>query len=97
MATIRVLSLGTKFITKWRDNNLKHRFKKFGDFKRRLQNCMFFSETTSGTFCLDKQFHLKKHFVASNTFNEVDEFCWQLRDGINNIIETLSNLKIPPI
>ena len=59
MATIRVLSLGTKFIPKWRDNNLKNTFKKFGDFKRRLQNCMFFSETTPGTFCLDKQFHLK--------------------------------------
>ena len=87
MATIRVLSLGTKFFPKWRDNNLKHTFEKFGEFKRRLQNCMFFSETTPGTFCLDKQFHLKKHFVAPHTFNEVDEFCWQLRDGINDIIE----------
>ena len=27
MATIRVLSLGTKFIPKWRDPNLKHTFK----------------------------------------------------------------------
>ena len=87
MATIRVLSLGTKFIPKWRDNNLKQTFKKIGDFKRRLQNNMFFSETTPGTFCLDKQFHLKKHFVAKDTYNEVDEFCWQLRDGIDNIVE----------
>ena len=25
--------------------------------------------------------------MAKDTFNEVDEFCWQLRDGINEIIE----------
>ena len=50
---------------------------------------MFFSETTPGTFCLDKQFHLKKHFVAPHTFNEVDVSCWQLRDGINDIIENI--------
>ena len=35
MATIRVLSLGTKFIPKWRDPNLKHTFKKIRDFNRR--------------------------------------------------------------
>ena len=87
MATIRVLSVGTKFIPKWRDANLKFTFKKFEDFKRRLQNKMYFSETTPGTFCLDKQFHLKSHFVAKDTYNEVDEFCWQLRDGINEMVE----------
>ena len=48
---------------------------------------MFFAETTPGTFCLNKQFHLKNHYVAKDTFNEVDEFCWQLRDGINDIVE----------
>ena len=41
----------------------------------------------TGTFCLDKQFHLKNRFVAENTYNEVDEFCWQLRDGIIELIE----------
>ena len=87
MATIRELSLDTKFIPKWRDANLKQTFRKFGDFKRRLQNSMFFTETTPGTFCLNKQFCLKNHYVAKDTFNEVDEFCWQLRDGINEIVE----------
>ena len=43
MATIRVFSLGTKFIPKWRDTNLKLTFKNFGDFNRRMQNKMFFS------------------------------------------------------
>jgi len=46
-----------------------------------------FTETSPGTFCLQKQFQLKKHFVSRDTFNEVDEFCWQLRDEINEIIE----------
>ena len=87
MAAIRVLSLGTKFIPKWRDANLKFAFRKFDDFKRRLQKKMYFLETSPGTFCLDKQFHLKNRFVAENTYNEVDEFCWQLRDGINELIE----------
>ena len=39
MATILVISPGSKFIPKWRDANLKFVFKKFGDFKRRLQIC----------------------------------------------------------
>ena len=25
--------------------------------------------------------------MAKDTFNEVDEFCWQLRDGINEMVE----------
>ena len=87
MATIRVLSLGTKFIPKWRDANLKLTFKNFGDFNRKMQNKMFFSETSPGTFKLNKQFHLKTHFVSKETFNEVDEFCWLLRDGISNLVE----------
>ena len=33
MATIRVLSLGTKFIPKWRDPNLKNTFKKTEECK----------------------------------------------------------------
>ena len=32
MATIRVLSLGTKFIPKWGEANIKNVFRKFGDF-----------------------------------------------------------------
>ena len=35
----------------------------------------FFSETSPETFRLNKQFHLKSHFVSKETFNEVDEFC----------------------
>ena len=48
---------------------------------------MYFLESSPGIFWLDKQFHLKKRFVAENTYNEVDEFFWQLRDGIIELIE----------
>ena len=47
----------------------------------------FFSETSPGTYCLDKQFHLKSHFVSKETCNEVNEFCWLLRDGIRDLVE----------
>ena len=90
MATIRVLSLGNKFIPKWGEANIKNVFRKFGDFKRRLQNSLFFVETTPGTYCLNKQFRLKNYFVARESSNEIDEFCWQLRDGINDIVEKLA-------
>ena len=48
---------------------------------------MFFVETTPRMFCLNKQFRLKNHHVAKDTFNETDEFCWQLKDGINDFVE----------
>ena len=41
----------------------------------------------SGNILLNKQFRPNNHFVTKNTSNEIDEFCWQLRDGINEIIE----------
>ena len=33
---------------------------------------MYFSENTPGTFCSDKQLHLKSHFVANDSDNEID-------------------------
>ena len=51
---------------------------------------MFFVETTPGTYCLNKQFRLKNYFVARESSNEIDDFCWQLRDGINDIIDNLT-------
>ena len=62
MATILVLSLGSKFIPKRRDANLKFTFKKFEDFKKRLQNKIYFLETAPGTFCFDYgHYHTNTH------------------------------------
>ena len=48
---------------------------------------MFFCGNQPGTFCFDKQFRLKSHYVAKDTFDEVNEFCWQLTDGFNELVE----------
>ena len=58
-----------------------------GDFNRRIQNSMFFSDISPGTYRLDNKFHFKSHFVSPETFNEVNEFCWLLRDGISELVE----------
>ena len=50
---------------------------------------MFFSEISPGTYRLDNKFHLKSHFVSPETFNEVNEFCWLLRDGISDLVENI--------
>ena len=50
---------------------------------------MFFSEISPGTYRLDNKFHLKSHFVSPETFNEVNEFCWLLRDGISDLVEKI--------
>ena len=50
MATILVLSLGSKFIPKWRDANLKFTFKKFEDKVITKQNV--FLETAPVLFVL---------------------------------------------
>ena len=47
-------------------------------------------ETTPGSYCLIQQFRLKNYFVARNSSPEIDEFCWQLRDGINDIVENFA-------
>ena len=50
MTTIHVLTLGTKFIPKWKKANVKQTFQKFGDFCRRLKNAMLFLWKTNQEF-----------------------------------------------
>ena len=52
-----------------------------------MQNNMFFLETSPGKYRLDNKFVLKNHFVSPETFNEVNEFCWLLRDGKSDLVE----------
>jgi hypothetical protein len=42
LATISVLSLGTKFIPKWNSHNKKKNFAEFNDFRRQMNNKAFF-------------------------------------------------------
>ena len=101
--TTRVFALGTKFIPKWRKNNFNKAFSNFNDFRRRLNNIIYFEETNPGVFVKNKSFRLKSTFWASDSYKELDDFCFNIRDEINHVIlesikdrksQNLSNLEI---
>ena len=48
---------------------------------------MFFEETTPGTFIRNKNFHIKTGFWTDEIYNEIDTFCYNIRDGIANLID----------
>ena len=51
LATVRVLSVGTKFIPTWDHFNWKKTFVNFNDFRRKMNNRAFFVQKTPGFFC----------------------------------------------
>ena len=50
---------------------------------------MFFEETEPGVFERNKNFHIKSNRWVDEQYNEIDKFCFNLRDGIVNIFEKL--------
>ena len=66
---------------------IKKPFAKFEDFQRRMSNKVYFSEATPGTFVRDKKNHFKNNWWANNQSNEIDNFCYKIRDGIANLID----------
>ena len=87
LATTRVFSLGTKFIPVWKTMKIDKPFSKFQDFHRRMANKVFFEETIPGTFVKNKNFHIKGDFWTEERYNEIDCFCYNIRDGIANLIQ----------
>jgi hypothetical protein len=87
--TIRVLSLGTKFIPKWSTTKTKNTFQKFREFKNQMNAKVFFSEseTKPGVFERNKKFRLKSNFVPPTEYTAVNNFCWNVRDAINVLFE----------
>ena len=87
--TIRVLSLGTKFIPKWSTTNTKNTFYKFREFKNQMNSKVYFSESESkpGVFEKNKKFRLKSNFVPPTEYTAVNNFCWNVRDAINVLFE----------
>ena len=49
---------------------------------------MFFEETTPGVFVRKKTFGIKNNWWASEHYREVDEFCFKIRDGIAEVIDS---------
>ena len=87
MATIRVLSLGTKFIPKRKFEKRNDTFKYFNDFIRRMHNKVYFTETKPGVFERNARFKLKTNFVANIKYKEIDSFGWRVREKITEIVE----------
>jgi len=79
--------LGTKFIPVWKNMNVHKPFAKFEDFRRRMANKVYFTETTPGTFVRNKNFHIKNNWWANEHYSEIDDFCYKIRDGIANLID----------
>ena len=50
LSTIRVLSLGTKFIPRWKFEKRNYVLIFYKDFLRRMQNKVYFTETKTGIF-----------------------------------------------
>ena len=76
-----------KFIPVWKKVTIKKPFVGFNDFRCRMTNKMFFEETTPGVFERNKNFHIKSHRWVDEQYNEIDHFCFKLRDGITNLFE----------
>ena len=93
MSTIRVLSLGTKFIPKWKFEKRSNVFVFFKDFLRRMQNKVYFTEVKPGVYKRDSKFKLKTDFVAHKQYKEIDAFGWRIRERINSVIESMKNEK----
>jgi hypothetical protein len=99
LTTTRVLSLGTKFIPSKVDNKAGKRkmFDFFNDFKRRLNNKMFFLQTTSqrsskhNIFGQSSVVWLKSFWEAPYSFNIADNFCLAIRDRIDKFMEKASS------
>ena len=71
MATILVLSLGSKFIPKWRDANLKFTFKKFEDKVITKQNV--FLETAPVLFVLKRALQNFKIGYKKNKIHVIND------------------------
>ena len=87
LATIRVLSLGTKFIPKRKFEKRNNTFKYFNDFIRRMHNKVYFTETKPGVFERNARFKLKTNFVANIKYKEIDLFSWRVREKITEVVE----------
>ena len=79
LANIRILSMETKFILKWKKGKTKNTFRNFESFRIKLNNTIYFKETYPGIFERDKKCKLKLSHTAFKECNAVNEFCFRVR------------------
>ena len=94
LATLRVISLGMKFIPK--SNTLKWRniFSNFEKFRQRMNNKMFFFvENTPGTFIRNKTFWMKNSWSCMQEYYNVNKFCFDVRDRLGEVFQRTMGMK----
>ena len=94
LATIRVLSLGTQFIPKWKFEKRNNAFKFFNDFIRKMNNKVYFTETKPGVFERNARFQLKSIFEANIQYKEINSFGWRFREKISKVREKMGKLNL---
>jgi hypothetical protein len=94
LITNRVLSLGTKFAPTKVTPQWVDIFENFKDFKRKLKNKMFF-HLKSGTQFKAKKFlyFIKSTWETDENLPIIDNFCWNVRDKIAEMVDTKSEAK----
>ena len=76
-----------KFIPVGKKVSIKKTFVGFNVFSRRLPNKRFFEETKPSVFERNKKFHIKSNTWFNEQYNEIDDFCYKISDGITNLFE----------
>ena len=64
LAKIQVVSLGTNFIPRWSKTNTRNTFKRFNDFKNKMNTRVYFTETKSGVFERKKNVQTVSRFCS---------------------------------
>ena len=83
-----------KFIPKTESLKWKRVFSNFEDFRRRMNNKMFFFvEKTPGTFVRDKTFRIKSLWSCAEEYNNVNRFCYDIRDRLNVLFQSTMGMK----
>ena len=94
LSTIRVLSLGMKFIPRWKFEKRNNAFLYFKDFLQKMQNKVYFTETKPGFFEKNSKFKVKSNWEANIVRKEVEAFGWRVRDKISEMIESKIHEKV---
>ena len=89
-----MLSLGMKFIPKTESLKWRNVFSKFEDFRRRMNNKMFFFvEKTPGIFIRDKTFRIKSKWNRAEKYKDVNDFCYNVSDRLNDLFQNTMGMK----
>ena len=68
-------------------HNKSKTFAEFNDFRRHMNNKVFFMEKTPGVFVQEKEFRVESYFIPPVEDIDINSLCWNLRDDLENFTE----------